>query len=151
MNVYDSQGWGGSGQGLPGRPSLCGALLVRGMNGALGLLLVGTIFGCQSTASVDQAASTQEATAELSSGERLYRQHCAVCHGINGKGNGYPGLIPPPADLTSPKITTQLTPQLLATVHEGRKNTAMGAWGRLVSEQEMEDIVAYVRRLAQVP
>lgn len=73
MNVYDSQGWGGSGQGLPGRPSLCGALLVRGMNGALGLLLVGTIFGCQSTASVDQAASTQGATAELSSGERLYR------------------------------------------------------------------------------
>ena len=34
---------------------------------------------------------------------------------------------PPPADLTSPRFR-KLDAALLRTIHEGRRNTAMGRW-----------------------
>jgi cytochrome c553 len=41
-------------------------------------------------------------------GQRIYAQHCQVCHGPDGRGNGLaaPSLIPRPRDLTrGPKIS----------------------------------------------
>lgn len=36
-------------------------------------------------------------------GKKLFDKQCAMCHGTEGKGNGYlaPGLKPKPSDLTS--------------------------------------------------
>lgn len=100
--------------------------------------------GCQPVPKTSERAIGHD---QLASGEALYARHCAACHGPRGKGDGTAGLNPPPADLTSPKVSTQLAPQLIKTVHKGREGTAMGAWEQLLSDQDIEDIVAYVRHL----
>ena len=55
-----------------------------------------------------QKASSKKATAVNAAGQQLFRQHCSVCHGVDGKGRG-PMYDPnagekerriPPADLT---------------------------------------------------
>ncbi len=116
------------------------------MTSVVGLLL---IVGCQPVPKANDQPRPAVIGAHVSSGERLYQEHCAVCHGPRGRGDGYAGLQPPPADLTSPKVSTQLAPQLIKTVHEGRANTAMGAWKQLMSDQDIEDVVAFLRRLRE--
>lgn len=108
------------------------------------VVVIGLFFGCQP---VPKAAAPAPATDHLDKGKALYVEHCAVCHGPQGKGDGYAGLKPPPADLTSPKVSTQLAPQLIKTVHKGRRDTAMGAWEQMLSEQDIEDVVAFLRHL----
>ena len=80
-------------------------------------------------------------------GQLTFQKHCAVCHGPAGKGDGYRKFIPPVADLTSAKVSTQLAPQLIRTVHKGRANSAMGTWEKVLSDQDIEDVVAYIRSL----
>lgn len=130
-----------------------GPMVVRSLLlSASGVLALGLSIGCQPVPKAGDGKTdgpTPRAAAETSSGARLYGQHCAVCHGPKGKGDGLAGLQPPPADLTSPRAATQLAPQLIKTVHEGRANTAMGAWRQLLSEQDIEDVVAYLRQLRE--
>ncbi len=80
-------------------------------------------------------------------GELVYRQVCLACHGLDGKGGGYKNLTPPPADLTAATVQQKLDVTLYRTVHEGRKDTAMGAWKFSLTEQEIRDVLAYVRKL----
>lgn len=112
------------------------------------MVIASAIWGCQpvpkagETVPVDAAPKPAEPRTQ---GERVYLHHCAVCHGETGKGEGYAGLNPPPADLGSARVQTQLAPQLIKTVHEGRPDTAMGAWRHALSEQEIEEVVAHLR------
>jgi mono/diheme cytochrome c family protein len=69
------------------------------------------------------------------------------CHGHDGKGEGYKDLTPAPADLTSPATQSKLDASLYRSVHEGRKNTAMGAWKHALKDEEINDVLAYVRQL----
>jgi mono/diheme cytochrome c family protein len=80
-------------------------------------------------------------------GQVIFQKHCVACHGPTGKGDGYTTFNPPVADLTSAKVYTQLDPQLIRTVHKGRAKTAMGKWESVLSDQDIEDVVAYIRSL----
>ncbi|GKS60186.1 cytochrome c [Nitrospira sp.] len=108
------------------------------------IMWMGAVWGCQPT---PKAAGPVGGEDHIASGQALYVKHCAVCHGPRGKGDGARGLTPPPADLTSPRVATQLAPQLVKTVHKGREDTAMGSWEQLLSDQDIEDVLAYVRHL----
>ncbi|MDZ7379145.1 MAG: c-type cytochrome, partial [candidate division KSB1 bacterium] len=46
------------------------------------------------------------AAATVATGETLFRTHCTVCHGLDGRGDGpaAAGLNPRPADLTAPHV-----------------------------------------------
>ena len=80
-------------------------------------------------------------------GQVAFKQDCVVRHGPTGKGDGHMTFNPPVADLTSAKVSTQLALQLIRTVHKGRANTAMGKWENVLSDQVIEDVVAYLRSL----
>jgi mono/diheme cytochrome c family protein len=69
------------------------------------------------------------------------------CHGIDGKGSLGITLVPPPADLSSPAIQDRLDGTLFRRIHEGKPNTAMGAWKHSLSDDEIWDVLAYVRTL----
>lgn len=114
-------------------------------------VIVSVIWGCQPIPKADEPTSGPSGNPEVSRthGEELYLRHCAACHGATGTGDGYAGLNPPPADLGSAKVQTQLAPQLIKTVHEGRPNTAMGAWKHMLSDQEIEEVVAHLRTFRQ--
>ena len=84
-------------------------------------------------------------------GKAIYERLCITCHGAQGKGDGSASkmLTPPPADLTSPKITSKPDGDLLQAIQNGRPPTTMPAFKGQLSEQQMHDILAYVRSLGR--
>jgi mono/diheme cytochrome c family protein len=85
---------------------------------------------------------------DVLSGKVIYSTICIRCHGVDGKGDGQMKFTPPAADLTSPAIQGKLDARLFKSVHDGKPNTAMGAWRDALSDDEIWDALAYVRTLA---
>ena len=85
---------------------------------------------------------------DVLSGRVIYSTICIRCHGVDGKGEGQMKFTPPVADLTSPAIQGKLDARLFKSVHDGKPNTAMGAWREALSDDEIWDALAYVRTLA---
>ncbi len=65
---------------------------------------------------------------DVLSGRVIYSTICIRCHGVDGKGDGQMKFTPPVADLTSPAVQGKLDARLFKSVHDGKPNTAMGAW-----------------------
>lgn len=84
---------------------------------------------------------------DLVSGREIYVNTCIRCHGIDGKGSQAIKLVPKPADLSSPAVQNRLDGTLFRRIHEGKPNTAMGAWKHTLSDDEIWDVLAYVRTL----
>lgn len=82
-------------------------------------------------------------------GREIYSNTCIRCHGIDGKGAMGIHLVPKPADLTSSAIQGRLDASLFKRIHDGKPNTAMGAWSTTLSDDEIWDVLAYVRTFRQ--
>jgi quinohemoprotein ethanol dehydrogenase len=82
-------------------------------------------------------ASAQDQAA-IEAGEALYDEHCASCHGEKLRGTG---AIP---DLR--KLGASERPRFDAVVLEGRGQ--MPSWVGQLSEQEIDQIWAYIRSRA---
>jgi mono/diheme cytochrome c family protein len=85
---------------------------------------------------------------DVLSGRVIFSTTCVRCHGIDGKGQGQMKFTPPAADLTSAAIQGKLDARLFKSVHDGKQNTAMGAWREAFTDDEIWDVLAYVRTLA---
>ena len=105
------------------------------------LLAVG--WGCAATT----AAPTSDAPGER--GKVVFERRCVPCHGAQGKGDGYPFLKPPPADLSAAVTRNKTDADLLITIRHGHPDTAMGAWKVALTDGETRDVLAYVRTLQQ--
>jgi len=77
----------------------------------------------------------------ISTGEGVYKTHCAVCHQPNGSGN--PPTFPA---LTGGKITTgPLAGHVDIVLHGSKKNPMMVAWGPQLSDMEIAAVITYER------
>ena len=85
---------------------------------------------------------------DVLSGRVIFSTICIRCHGVDGKGGGQLKFTPPVADLTSPAVQGKLDARLFKSVHDGKPNTAMGAWREALTDDEIWDVLAYVRTLA---
>jgi copper transport protein len=90
----------------------------------------------------------------ITEGKTVYTQHCVVCHGVSGKGDGPVGLTlnPRPADLTLhgvPGVHTDA--QLYDWITNGLLGTRMPAWRKVISDTDRWNLVNYIRSLAQAP
>ncbi len=91
-------------------------------------------------------------------GQKVYITHCAYCHGPDGKGNGMaaPSMIPRPRDFTlglyEYKSTGAGQPptdeDLKRTVREGLNASAMPYWQDILSEQEIDAVVQYIKNFS---
>jgi len=97
------------------------------------------------------------AAQEPSAGKKLYLTYCTGCHGALGKGDGPAGKTLPvkPADHTNAQKMGQYTDDDLFTVISkggasvGR-SALMPAWGPVLKEVQIQQVIGYIRTLAKV-
>ena len=82
-----------------------------------------------------------------SEAEKNYKESCAICHGDNGNGDTPSGKLMGAADLRSPATQKQTDAALTESITKG-KNNKMPAWGPILKNTEIKDLVAHIRRLA---
>lgn len=84
-------------------------------------------------------------------GQTLYRKNCASCHGMAGKGDGPAAMAldPKPANFTDPALMHKATDQqLLGIIQNGFPKSDMKAWKGKLTEDQMKELVAYIRTFA---
>ena len=92
---------------------------------------------------------------DAAKGKQKYQELCAACHGQSGKGDGPTAAALPvkPRDHTNATYMSKLTDQqLFKTIKEGGeamgKSPLMPKWAGILNDQQIEDLVAYVRSLS---
>jgi mono/diheme cytochrome c family protein len=82
--------------------------------------------------------------------EAIYLKHCAGCHGVSGDGLGpdIKELIVPPVDFRSVKSRTKTDMELYLSIKQGVLFSPMHGWADRLSDQEIWDVLSYIRRLA---
>jgi Tol biopolymer transport system component/cytochrome c553 len=85
-------------------------------------------------------------------GKQVYAEHCLVCHGETGVGNGSAAasLLPPPADLTL-HARWHADDQLYWFISHGVRGTAMPSFAEQLSPTERRNVIAYLHELASAP
>ena len=93
---------------------------------------------------------------DVAAGKAKYAQLCAACHGATGKGDGpaAAALNPKPRDHTDAKYMKSLKDEdIFKITKEGGpavgKSPLMPPWGAALSEQDIRNVVAYIRTLAK--
>ncbi len=96
--------------------------------------------------------------ADVSRGHTIYDAHCVECHGADGRGDGpaAPMLSPHPRDFTSGKYEIRSTESgsiptdddLVRSVRQGLYGTAMPGWGGVLRDDEIRDVVGYIKSLS---
>jgi mono/diheme cytochrome c family protein len=88
-------------------------------------------------------------------GEAIYRERCAVCHGLSGAGDGFnaSNLDRPPQDFTSDSVMSAFPDsRLIDAVTSGGRAVGgtpmMPAYGKTFTAQDIRSVVAYVRTFA---
>jgi predicted CXXCH cytochrome family protein len=93
--------------------------------------------------------STRAGSADVAAGRDVYQRNCQACHGTDGRGNTEVGggLYPPPLDLSREALEhrKRTDGDLFYLIRHGIRNTGMPGWR--LSDQEMWDVVAFVRNL----
>jgi mono/diheme cytochrome c family protein len=94
-------------------------------------------------------AAVKDMTVPVERGKSIYDQHCAVCHGSQGKGDGpeAPFLSPRPGSLVSAGTSIKSDVDLLAIIDNGKPRTAMPGWKDKLMEEQRKDVLAYIRTL----
>ena len=83
-------------------------------------------------------------------GEALYQQHCLRCHGESGNGMGPDArdLIVPPANFHLAKHKARTDVELFIAIQDGVLFSPMHAWRSQLTEDQIKDLVAYIRFFA---
>jgi len=86
----------------------------------------------------------------LLEGRQIYEEHCASCHGADGRGDGRAGatLRPRPSDLTDATWTHGASDgDIFIVVRDGARQTAMRGFGGKLNTRELWSIVNYLRTI----
>jgi mono/diheme cytochrome c family protein len=102
-----------------------------------------------------QRAAGQEG---IEHGQQLFARDCAACHGESGMGDGPAGADLPglttmhpemrrgPADFTNPTQMLGASDVLLqGKILRGGMGTGMPEWGSLYTDQDMWDVISFIR------
>ena len=91
-------------------------------------------------------------TYEQRQGKYLFRKYCVICHGDDGKGDGFNAynLDPKPRDFTDVALMHSLTDERIFRVISGggrsvNKSPLMPSWGGRLQKDEINYLVTYVR------
>jgi len=95
------------------------------------------------------------AAQDKAEGKKHYVTYCSGCHGESGKGDGPAAASLPvkPANHADGATMSQLSDKFLfEIISKGGqavgKSPFMPAWGNQLKEQQVRDVIAYIRSLA---
>jgi len=93
------------------------------------------------------------AEGDAAKGRPIYEKYCLLCHGPQGLGDGPQGQLmkPPATNLRSPQSKSKPDATLLKTIKDGHPNSAMTKWAGTLSDEEMRNVLAYIRQLSGGP
>ena len=95
----------------------------------------------------------QEYPADSTRGKNVYQRHCQACHGAGGRGDGpdAKALKVAPANFHRFSSFLKSDEELLRTIEHGVVFSPMHSWRGQLTDGEMQDVVTYIRLLAQQP
>lgn len=90
--------------------------------------------------------------AALQEGREHFADHCAQCHGNDGRGQTEMGrnLYPRAPDMTLPETQKLSDGELFAIIRNGVRLTGMPGWGGEHSEQDDWKLVLFIRHLPKM-
>ena len=101
-------------------------------------------------------ARAEDPIGDRERGKTDYSNYCSPCHGQSGNGRGPMAALldPRPTDHRDTAYMNTLPDGYLTRLirHGGRgvgKSPAMAAWGDILSEQQIRNLIAYMRTLGQ--
>jgi mono/diheme cytochrome c family protein len=78
----------------------------------------------------------------IAAGEKIYNKQCLICHGENGKGEGKNAGT---AINNQQYLNTVNDNDIFNSVKFGREGTGMPSYGPRLSDEELNNVVAYIR------
>lgn len=83
-------------------------------------------------------------------GSDLFQTNCAMCHGSQGHGDGPAGqsLVPKPKNLAVLQKSVA-DDYLFWRISEGKSGTSMVAWKGILTEDQIWQIVSFIRTLKE--
>jgi mono/diheme cytochrome c family protein len=99
------------------------------------------------------ASAEAERSPDPARGRELFLRYCSGCHGEDGRGEAKT-FRPSVGNLAVKTLMDQASDQYLFTAIKNGgasvgKNAAMPAWGKQLADQDIWDIVRFVRTLAK--
>ncbi|HYM25790.1 MAG TPA: c-type cytochrome, partial [Vicinamibacterales bacterium] len=108
--------------------------------------------------SIGVFATTGVAQSPAPRGKAVYEAHCVECHGESGRGDGPAAALlhPRPRDFTSGKYKIRSTDagsvpsdhDLIRSIAQGLYGTSMPAWDRVLPDEDIRDVAAYLKTLS---
>lgn len=97
----------------------------------------------------DVAPTLSDLSPQQRLGERLFQKNCAFCHAADGTAGNWIGhfLEPHPRNLTDTKAMAGMTrTRLKEVIRDGVENTTMSAWKTVLSDEQIDAVIAYIAR-----
>jgi len=111
----------------------------------------------ESTGSKPAVYAVHHAKGQPSAGKALYEEHCVKCHAADGTGQGSGTgvtlsrersfLVMPPAISNAGFLASASDEMMKHVILHGREKQDMPAFANNLSDQEVHDVIAYIRSL----
>ena len=86
--------------------------------------------------------STDPVHGDTDRGRQVYGENCASCHGAQGEGVTAPAL-------GNASLLAHMTDEMIRhAIREGRQNTPMQAWAGVLSDEDIDNVTAFIRSRA---
>jgi mono/diheme cytochrome c family protein len=112
------------------------------------------VAAADSAAKAASAPPVRLASYEETQGANLFAKYCSVCHGTEGKGDGFNAfnLDPHPRDLTDSTYMGALSDeQIVQTISNGgrslNKSPLMPAYGKTLNRDQIRNLATFIRSL----
>ena len=107
-----------------------------------------TVISTNSPMAANNSAANQPGTDELASAAKIYSEKCVKCHKEDGKGGitDIEGTKIKAPDLTAEKHKNDKDSEYIDTIENGAKEDGMPAFKSKISDDEIKNLVKYIRR-----